>query len=99
MPPPEGFTWDPNKNRLNREKHKVDFSDVVKVFKNRMLYMDHLLDDVGEYRERVLGFADPHVYIVVFTRRGSNIRLISARKAGQRDTELYYSEFFGDTQG
>ena len=96
MEPPRGFAWDPEKHRQNRLKHKVDFFDVLGIFDNPMIYCDDLPDDGQEVRERVLGFANFQVYFVVFTRRGPDIRLISARKAVQREAEIYYNAHFGD---
>jgi uncharacterized DUF497 family protein len=29
---PEGFEWDADKNRLNIEKHGIDFEDAIEVF-------------------------------------------------------------------
>ena len=43
----------------------------------------------GSIRWIVLGRVDDSVLVVVYTLRGSNIRLISARKADRNDYGIY----------
>lgn len=45
--------------------------------------------DYGEDRYRVLGMIEERVYIVVYTVRGSVIRIISARKANAKEVGDY----------
>ena len=42
------YTWDEGKNRLNRQKHGVDFADVPRMFDHPMVTF---LDQKKEYRE------------------------------------------------
>ena len=41
--------------------------------------------DYGEDRYRLLGAVDGRTYVVVYTARGSAIRIISARKANPKE--------------
>ena len=41
--------------------------------------------DYGEDRYRLLGTVDGRAYVVVYTTRGSAIRIISARKANPKE--------------
>ena len=45
--------------------------------------------DYGEYRYRLLGRIDGRAYVVVYTVRGSAIRIISARKANRKEVAEY----------
>ena len=45
--------------------------------------------DYGEDRYRLLGMIDGRAYVVVYTMRGSAIRIISARKANGKEVADY----------
>ena len=45
--------------------------------------------DYGEDRYRLLGTVDGRVYVVVYTVRGSAVRIISARKANPKEVADY----------
>jgi uncharacterized protein len=50
------------------------------------------VDDRGDYRElreRALGFIGVRLHMLVFTRRGDNIRIISLRKAEKKEVKDY----------
>ena len=84
------IVWDPEKARINLEKHGIRFSDAEIV-----LYDPHALtqedkDAVNEQRFVTIGMdAIGRVLIVVYTYRGEDIRLISARSATKRERERY----------
>lgn len=82
--------WDPAKARLNLQKHGVAFADAVAS-----------LEDVGaitigdpfsgeEERWITMGIdALGRILVVVYTWRGEDLRLISARKATPRECRRY----------
>lgn len=45
--------------------------------------------DYGENRYRLLGAVEGRVFVVIYTKRGSTIRIISARKANRREIREY----------
>ncbi len=45
--------------------------------------------DYGEDRYRLIGMIDGRAYVVVYTVRGSAIRIISARKANRKEISDY----------
>lgn len=63
------------------------------------MFDGHLIENVDErrnYREtriRGLGEIDGRVYVVVYTLRGNNRRIISARKANGRETRTYRARY------
>lgn len=84
------FEWDENKNRINRQKHKIDFKTAVRVFEdeNRKEYYD-LEHSIDEDRYKVYGKVD-NVLVVIYTKRGIKTRIISARKAKPSERRKYY---------
>jgi uncharacterized DUF497 family protein len=45
--------------------------------------------DYGEDRFQVMGLIEDRVYVVIYTYRSSTFRIISARKANQREGLIY----------
>ncbi len=83
------FEWNEAKNRLNIAKHGIDFADVPRMFERSALVRR---DDRREYDEErwiALGDLDGGVIVAVYTRRGSRLRIISARKANRRERTIY----------
>lgn len=86
-----GFEWDERKRESNLLIHRVDFIDVLSIFGEATL---EIVDDrfnYGETRIRCLGEIEGRVYVVVYTWRGVNRRIISARKANARERRTYYA--------
>ncbi len=86
---PDVFIWDENKRADNLRKHGVDFS-VARQFDFGAATT--VVDDrreYGEVRYRALGVVDGKAYVLVFTRRGDRIRIISARRAHRREVSRY----------
>lgn len=83
------FVWDSAKATANRQKHGVDFADVVEVFQDaRALKVAD--DHPDEERFITVGMdALGRVVTVVYTWRESAIRIISARKATARERAQY----------
>lgn len=87
------FEWDKKKATINQRKHGVSFEVAARVFldPNRI----EAYDDRGEYGEdrwKIVGMVDPVVLAVVYAVRGSAaqvIRLISARKANEKERQQY----------
>jgi uncharacterized protein len=86
-----GLEWNERKRESNLLIHKVDFIDVLSIFDGATL---EIVDDrlnYGETRIRCLGEIEGRVYVVVYTWRGVDRRIISARKANARERRTYYA--------
>ena len=87
------YEWDDNKERKNKQRHKLSFTAAIKVFKdkNRVEVFD---GKHSEYEDRYLtiGEIDGKLMMitVIYTERENTIRLISARKATREEREFYY---------
>lgn len=84
------FEWDEGKGRTNRIKHEVSFSDAIEVFQNIRLTAIDSRRDYGETRKITIGEAHFGVCVVVYTERDDVIRIISARRANERERKKYY---------
>ena len=84
------FEWDASKAAQNVAKHGVPFEYAARVFLD-----PHRLDaeddrrDYSEQRRLTLGKIEGRLFAVAYTPRGKLIRLISARKANEREQRQY----------
>jgi uncharacterized DUF497 family protein len=87
-----GYEWDPAKAQTNRQKHGVDFADAAVSLEDPNALVVPDPDARGEERYVCLG-ADPagHILVTVFTYRGENVRIVSARSASAGE-RLRYEE-------
>ena len=88
------FTWDPEKDRLNQEKHDgISFQEAQSVFydENARLIFDPINSN-EEDRFIILGFSQKLRLLVVchcYRENALNIRIISARKANSKEEKQY----------
>ena len=86
---PQQFIWDPIKNRINITKHGISFPTAAKLFDGPRLEKEDTRRDYGETRIIALGRSEGRILRVVYTRRNSAIRIISARKAKKHERAAY----------
>lgn len=85
-----GFQYDPNKAASNIRKHGVSFPEAESVFSDPLAIYSEDASAVGEVRFIAIGMSFTFkVLIVVYTLRGSDIRLISARRATKSEVIAY----------
>ena len=84
--------WDDNKAATNFIKHGLKFSTAAKVFldENRYTEVDEL-HSWDEIRYKTVGYVGK-VLTVIYTERGANFRIISARKAVEQERRNYYGQ-------
>ncbi len=87
------FEWDPVKNAANLAKHGVDFRDAVRIFEAPVLEKADTRRDCGETRVLSFGLFEDFELAVVYTMRGRNRRIISARRASSSEREAYYKAY------
>jgi len=86
------FEFDAEKQVENLRKHGIDLRDAAYIFLDV-----HRLDaadsrkDYGEERRLAIGCVEDRIWVVVYTRRADAIRLISARKANEREQKRYHA--------
>jgi uncharacterized DUF497 family protein len=84
------FEWDEAKSAACARTRRFNFDYAAFAFfdPNRIVEPD-MRQDYGEDRFRLYGWIEGRLYLVVYTQRKSIIRIISARKANQRETRHY----------
>ena len=86
------FEWDPEKERVNIQKHKIDFRVAAQVFddENAVIYYDERHSD-NEDRYIAIGCINERVTVVtvVYTMRPETYRIISARLATKEERKEY----------
>ena len=83
------FEWDPKKAASNVRKHGIRFADAVSALEDdRAITVSD--DSTGEERWVTIGMdAVGRIVVVVYTWRGERTRIISARRATQRESRQY----------
>ena len=89
------YEWDEQKRQVNIKKHGVDFIDVPELFDGDVVILPDERVDYGEPRFIVIGILNNQVFVVAYTERGDNIRIISARKATKNE-QIYYFKQISD---
>jgi uncharacterized DUF497 family protein len=92
--------FDPDKENTNWKKHRISFSTAALVFTDpmRVERLDDSIHNPGEERWQTLGMVG-RVLFVVYTERGENIRLISARLATKEERRSYYAHDHNNDRG
>lgn len=86
------YQWDEAKSLANRSKHGIGF-DVMERFEwdSALVFVDDR-EDYGELREVAIGFIGISLHYLVFTRHDEVIRVISLRRATNREKQRYVDE-------
>jgi uncharacterized DUF497 family protein len=85
----EPYSWNDERRDANLRTHRIDFNAVYRFeWQTAVVFVDDR-EDYGELREIAIGFIDPGLYVLTFTRRGEQIRVISLRKAEKSDVRKY----------
>ena len=86
------FQYDPTKAETNLKDHGVSFSDAEGVFFDPLALHRPDPDAEGEERFVAMGLGSAgQILVVVYTIRGEDIRLMSARRATRREIRDYES--------
>jgi uncharacterized DUF497 family protein len=84
------FEWDDAKSRRTFDTRGFDFRHATHVFDDeRRLERRDVRRVYGEARYQTIGAIDGKTYLIVFTRRGTAIRIISARRAHDHEDRAY----------
>jgi len=86
------FEWDPEKDRINQQKHRISFSTAKKVFQDE--HVIELPDEehsCDEDRYIAIGRIKRVVFVSYTIRYGDTVRMISARIATKGEEEFYYA--------
>lgn len=81
------FEFDPAKSKLNKLKHGVDFIEAQEIWSGP--FSEIPAKDKAEPRRLVIGHVGAKLYSAIVTRRGTAIRIISARRARDEEKKIH----------
>jgi uncharacterized DUF497 family protein len=82
-----GFEWDAAKSRANERKDGIPLDLVPLTFEGPVLAWRN--DRYGEARWLAIGLLEGVAIACAYTKRGDNIRVISARRANRDERQRY----------
>lgn len=71
----------------------LDMARATEIFDGATLTVVDDRKDYGETRQITIGFLDGRMVVMVWTQRGETRRIISLRKANEREQTTYASRF------
>ncbi len=83
------ITFDPRKSERNLRERGLAFEMVADFDLRSAIYTVDARRDYGEVRTRAIGFIGDTLYALVFTMRGSALRVISLRRANRKERGRY----------
>jgi uncharacterized protein len=86
------ITYDPAKRKWTLRERGLDFEDAATVFAGWTLDIPDLRRDYGERRINTVGYLKGRMVIVCWTPRGEDRRIISMRKANDREKARYQKQ-------
>ncbi len=85
--------FDPAKRATTLEQRGLDMARADDVFDGPTLTVPDDRQDYGELRYISIGFLDARMVVLVWTARGARRRIISMRKANEREQAVYQPRF------
>lgn len=85
------FTWSERKRTRNLKEHGLDFVDAPNVFEGLTYTFEDHRFSYGEQRFNTLGLLAGNPVSIVHTENDHEIRVISFRKATNREAQTYFS--------
>jgi uncharacterized DUF497 family protein len=79
------FEWDEAKDAVNRAKHGLSLGEAARMDWTVGSNLVDLRQAYGEIRVTRFASLDGRLHVCVFTERNSRLRIISLRKANQRE--------------
>ena len=77
--------YDPVKRNKTLEERGLDFAEAAQVFAGKHLTLEDTRQAYDEQRFQTAGFMDGRLVILVWTPRGRARRIVSMRKANERE--------------
>ena len=86
-----GFEWDKNNIDKSYQKHGITLNEAEEIFLDEdILLLEDIKHSQQEERFKAIGkIAKGRILFLVFTIRGNQIRIISARVANKKERRIY----------
>ena len=83
------ITFDPDKRQATLEHRGIDMASAGDVFAGHTITFEDDRIDCGEVRHITIGRLDGRMVVMVWTERDKSRRIISIRKANEREQKFY----------
>lgn len=90
------YEWDEAKHKKNITKHGVDFTSMAGFDWETSITARDIRREYGETRYVSYGLIGLRLYACVYTQRNNKRRIISLRKANEKEEEIYENTFSHD---
>jgi uncharacterized protein len=87
------ITYDPAKRAWTIRERGLDFEDAAAVFAGWTIDIPDVRREYGEPRTNTVGYLNRRMVIVCWTPRGEDRRIISMRRANDREEARYQKRF------
>ena len=84
------FEYDSDKSRINQEKHGIGFEEAKAIWLSDNVVIPAITR--GEKRFMVIGRIGQDLYSCIFTLRKQRIRIISCRRARDKERGIYHEK-------
>ena len=84
--------WDEVKRNWTRDNRQMDFADVARIDLTTMVTRQDRRQDYGELRYSSFAYLDGTLINFCWTPRQGRIRIISMRKANDRERKAYLAQ-------
>ncbi|MBB1074714.1 BrnT family toxin [Rhodoferax sp. 4810] len=81
--------FDPDKRNKTLIERGLDFADAHQIFAGRYFTAADTRENYGELRYITVGQLHDRMVVIVWTPRGNHRRIISMRKANERERKRY----------
>lgn len=85
--------YSPAKRDATLAERGLDMARAAEIFDGATLTVEDDREDYGETRLITIGFLDSRMVVMVWTQRGAGRRIISLRKANEREHKAYANRF------
>lgn len=85
--------YPPAKREATLTARGLDMARAAEIFDGATLTVEDDRQDYGEARQITIGFLDARMVVMVWTQRGRARRIISLRKANEREQRAYADRF------
>ena len=85
--------YSPDKRDATLAERGLDMERAGEIFAGATLTVEDDREDYGEIRLITIGFLDERMVVMVWTQRDTARRIISLRKANEREQKAYASRF------
>ncbi len=82
------FEYDELKNKINIDKHGIDFKEAQKIWEDKMM-LEVFLNFPNEDRYMCIGKIDNKHWSAIMTYREKKVRIISVRRSRKKEIEQY----------